>query len=157
MSTNPNADAWIESYTVRFGLGEGTESLRDSLVSTNGAAHRTLGFVSDLYPKIDAIYPLIEAVAKDAANAVLHGERWLWENQPEGGAGTNDLVESVNATNGQVFRTAAMLSDTRTELAAVGSAVRAVQVLAAENNTLLRAIATALKLDVTTIVKRPVV
>lgn len=148
MSTNPNADAWIESYNVRFGFGEGTESLRDSLVSTNGAAHRTQGFVAALYPKIDMIYPMIEGVAEAAADAVLHGERWKWQNQPEGGEGTNDLAESMNATNGQVYRTAADVAALQTEVAGLRSDVAALRTAAAQQTLLLKAIAGALKVNV---------
>lgn len=142
MSTNPQADAWMESYIVPWGVGDGKESLRDSVVSTNAASHQALPLISDLYPKIDELFPLIRAVAADAAKAVLHGERWKWENQPPGGEGTNDLVESVNATNGQVFRTATDLGKVRAQVA--------------ENNLLLRAIAGALKLDVGAILNPPV-
>ena len=168
MSDSPRADAWFNGgFQVPWGKqpGDGvehTESIASSVVATNRAAHEACDLIAPLYGKIDQIYPLIQAVAKDAAMQVLHGERWIYQNQPQDGAGTNDLVESVNFTNGQSVRNGALLDALRTEVAAVAAAVAtpstevatlrtevaALRTLLTAQGAVLQAVAKALKIQV---------
>lgn len=167
MSDSPKADAWFNGgLQVPWGWDPdktgNTESIASSLVATNRAAHTAVSLIGPLYGKIDQVYPLVRQVAQDAAQAVLHGERWKYQNQPEGGEGTNDLVESVNFTNGQSVRNGALLDALRTEVAAVQAAVsapnagvadlhaevQALRALVTAQGAVLQAVAKALKIQV---------
>lgn len=167
MSDSPKADAWFNGgLQIPWGWDPdktgNTESIASSLVATNRAAHSALNMIGPLYGKIDQVYPLVQAVAHDAAWQVLHGERWKYQNQPQDGEGTDDLQQSVNATNGQVHRNAALLDALRTEVAAVQTAVsapaagvadlhaevQALRALVTAQGAVLQAVAKALKIQV---------
>ena len=150
MSTNPKADAWIESYFVRWGYDPGntgnTEPLSQSLVSTNGFSARAAIAAEGVHDTVVGVLRAEEfrLSASNIAMQLLDNEQMAYENQvkpPDAPADWQPAREPVRtfivATNGQVYRN--------------GGKLDALLAVAAENNKLLRAVAGALKLDVSAI------
>lgn len=84
-------DDFLDKSQVPYGVGDGQESVRKSLQATNGAAHRAESEAR---------------AAKDIATQTRDyiTQRFVYQNQGKDGTGTDDLISSVNATNGEVYR-----------------------------------------------------
>lgn len=137
MSDSPRADAWFNGgFQIPWGSQPAdandvrTESIASSVVATNRNSVEANNGVKALLARPAA------PTAAEIEQQILNGQRLTYQNQGDG-KGTNSFAEMTIATNGQTYRNGYALAD----LARV----------AAENNKLLRAVAGALKLDVTAI------
>lgn len=145
MSTNPNADAWMESYQIPWGsqpdpANVQKESLTSSVVATNRNAVEANQGVQTLLGR-EAVAVPAEVLA--ASNLLL--EMHPWENQdgvPPEQLGTAGFWQFEVATNGQVYRNRDALVE--------------IKKVVDENNLLLRAIADALKIAMDAVLKADV-
>ena len=92
MANYEDPDEFFDKSMVDFGVGTGKESIRANLKSTNGAAHNVGSLVKELPGKI--------------ADLILPGTWFEYKNQddvPPEQRGKDNVIGSLNATNGRVF------------------------------------------------------
>jgi hypothetical protein len=99
MANYDDPDEFFDKSQVDFGVGTGKESIRASLKSTNGAAHSTWSLVKDLATKVADLPTKV-------ADLILTGTWFEYKNQddvPAEKRGKDNVIGSLNATNGRVF------------------------------------------------------
>lgn len=105
---DPRSDWWFKNMATDAEKQEFKDLVRQAvdwwMTDTKGSRPLLLN------QAVERVIPqIVKQVTDNVTANILHGERFKYENQPEGGTGTNDVVQSLVATNGQVYRNAAKL------------------------------------------------
>lgn len=100
MANYEDPDEFFDKSMVDFGVGTGKESIRANLKSTNGAAHNVWSLVKELPGS------LVKELPGKIADLILTGTWFEYKNQddvPPEQRGKDNVIGSLNATNGRVF------------------------------------------------------
>jgi uncharacterized protein YukE len=102
MATYSDPDEFFDKSQIGWGNGGGSESIRDSLKSTNGSVYRTEAIVKTIADQTDAIG---EDVFR-AITGVLHAPEFAgWQQETRAGAAAvKDLAAKVDALTALVTK-----------------------------------------------------